>query len=169
MTNRGTADVLLNDPEYLAVLARVKAEVVGARQRARMALNREVLLHYWEVGRLINEHSAWGGKFVENLARDILMEFPGATGYSVRSLKYMAKFASTYPDLSIVQQTAAQLPWGHTMLLLDRVKDGQERDCCSSLAPVSLSSADSTGWTWMGRTTRLTCCSTTSGCAATSS
>jgi hypothetical protein len=55
MMNGGTGDVLLNDPEYLVVLARIKTEVIGARLRASMALNREVLPHYWEVGRLINE------------------------------------------------------------------------------------------------------------------
>jgi hypothetical protein len=40
----------------------------------------------------------------------------------------MARFAVVYPNLPIVQQTAAQLPWGHTMLLLDKVKGSQERE-----------------------------------------
>ena len=48
-------------------------------------------------------------------------------GYSVRNLKYMAKFAQTYPDQEFVQQAVAQIPWGHNTVLLDRIPDPEER------------------------------------------
>ncbi len=38
-------------------------------------------------------------------------------------LKYMRSFAEAWPDQQIVQQVAALLPWGHHMMLLDRLKD----------------------------------------------
>ena len=38
-------------------------------------------------------------KFIDNLAVDIRIAFPESKGYSVRNLKYMAKFAETYPDI----------------------------------------------------------------------
>ena len=47
---------------------------------------------------------------VENLAADIKISFPDATGYSVRNLKYMAKFALRFPDKEIVQAALAQPP-----------------------------------------------------------
>ena len=50
------------------------------------------------------------------------------TGLSIRNLKYMRAFAEAYPDREIVQQLAAQLPWGHTMALLDAVKMPDERE-----------------------------------------
>ena len=59
--------------------------------------------------------------------RDIKLEFPNSTGYSVRNLKYMSKFATEYPDREFVQQLVAQLPWGHNVVLLDKVSDGQKR------------------------------------------
>lgn len=40
----------------------------------------------------------WGNKFIDNLATDIKIAFPESKGYSVRNLKYMAKFAETYSD-----------------------------------------------------------------------
>lgn len=40
----------------------------------------------------------------------------------------MRQFAATYHDFTIGQQPAAQLPWGHHMLLLDKVKDAQQRN-----------------------------------------
>ena len=76
---------------------------------------------YFNIGRIINEHKAWGNKFIDNLAADIKLEFPNAKGYSVRNLKYMAKFAETYPDEEFVQQVAAQIPWGQNIVLLDKV------------------------------------------------
>jgi predicted nuclease of restriction endonuclease-like (RecB) superfamily len=40
---------------------------------------------------------------------------------------YMKQFAEAYPDFAITQQVAAKIPWGHNMVLIDRVKDLKER------------------------------------------
>jgi predicted nuclease of restriction endonuclease-like (RecB) superfamily len=42
-------------------------------------------------------------------------------------MKYMRTFAATYPDLEFVQQAAAQIPWFHNCILLDRLKLQKER------------------------------------------
>ena len=57
----------------------------------------------------------------------MLIAFPESKGYSVRNLKYMAKFAETYPDREFVQQVVAQIPWGHNIVLLDKVADMDKR------------------------------------------
>lgn len=59
-------------------------------------MNRELIMLYYHIGTVINEHKTWGSKFIENLAADIRIAFPNVKGYSVRNLKYMAKFAETY-------------------------------------------------------------------------
>lgn len=46
----------------------------------------------------------------------------------MRNLKYMAKLAATYPDAEFVQQAVAQIPWGHTVTLLDKVPDEAMRN-----------------------------------------
>ena len=66
--------------------------------------------------------------FIDNLAADIRIAFPESKGYSVRNLKYMAKFAEIYPDREFVQQVVAQIPWGHNIVLLDKVADMDERN-----------------------------------------
>jgi predicted nuclease of restriction endonuclease-like (RecB) superfamily len=119
--------VLINDPEYLEVVEQVKARIELARRRAAQAVTSEGIILYWDLGRIINEHSVWGNKFVPNLARDIQLAYPGVKGYSVRSLRYMAKLASAYPSLEIVQRSAALLPWRHNQVLLDKVEDLDER------------------------------------------
>lgn len=81
---------------------------------------------YHSIGEVISAYKTWGSKFVENLAADIKLSFPDATGYSVRNLKYMAKFAAAYPNDEFVQQTDAQIPWGHNVVLLDKLPSPEE-------------------------------------------
>ena len=78
-------------------------------------------------GKVINAHKTWGSKFIDNLAADIKLSFPNTTGYSARNLKYMAKFAATYPDIEFVQTVSAQITWSHNVALLDKVKDDNIR------------------------------------------
>jgi predicted nuclease of restriction endonuclease-like (RecB) superfamily len=35
----------------------------------------------------------------------------------------MLRFAKEYPDDSILQQLVAKLPWGHNILLIEKLKD----------------------------------------------
>lgn len=74
------------------------------------------------------EQTNWGDKVTERLADDLKLKFRDMKGFSHRNIKYMLQFAAAYPDFTIGQQPAAQLPWGHHMLLLDRVKDRIERN-----------------------------------------
>ena len=99
--------MLINDDQYLSVIESIKRQICEARYRATVEVNRELTLLYYHIGKTINEHKSWGNKFIDNLAKDIKLEYPNATGYSVRNLKYMAKFASEYPDEKIVQGVLA--------------------------------------------------------------
>lgn len=119
--------MLMNSNEYLAIADQIKQEIKAARYRSTFHINRELILLYYNIGTIINDNKRWGNKFIENLAKDIKIEFPDATGYSVRNLKYMAKLAAAYPDIQFVQQAVAQIPWGHNINLLDKVPDDEER------------------------------------------
>jgi predicted nuclease of restriction endonuclease-like (RecB) superfamily len=116
-------NMLINDNEYLSVVNSIKARIRAAQRRVYLSANCELFTLYWNIGKVINDNSAWGNKFVENLAYDIKLDFPDVKGYSVRNLKYMAKFAKTFPEFEIVQLLTAQLTWTHSNMLLDKVKD----------------------------------------------
>ena len=103
----------MNSNEYISVVESIKQEIRTAQYRATVSVNRELLLLYHSIGTVINEHKTWGNKFVENLAADIKLSFPNATGYSVRNLKYMAKFAKTFPNTEFVQAELTQITWYH--------------------------------------------------------
>jgi predicted nuclease of restriction endonuclease-like (RecB) superfamily len=113
--------VLINDNGYFEVLENIKARIREAQYRAVLGANYEQIMLYWNVGGIIIENSKWGNKFIDNLARDIKLEFPNSTGYSVRNLKYMRKFSKMFPEIEIVQAPLAQLTWYHLQALMDKV------------------------------------------------
>ncbi len=115
--------MLMNDNQYLSIIENIKAEIGNAQFKAAISVNRELVMLYYNIGLIINEHKTWGNKFIENLARDIKLAFPNSIGYSVRNLKYMAKFAAEYPDREFVQTASAQIPWSHNCAIMDKIKD----------------------------------------------
>lgn len=115
---------------YADWLAELKGRIHTAQQRAALAVNRELVGLYWQIGRDILARQAeqgWGAKVIDRLAHDLRAAFPEMKGFSPRNLKYMRAFAEAWPDAEIVQQDAAQLPWGHNLVLLDRLKGPTER------------------------------------------
>jgi predicted nuclease of restriction endonuclease-like (RecB) superfamily len=114
--------MLINSNDYFQVLESVKTQIHNAQYRAVLGANREQILLYWNIGRVIIENTSYGAKFVENLARDIKAEFPDARGYSIRNLKYMRKFAALVTDEEKVQTLSALLSWSHNTYLFDRTK-----------------------------------------------
>lgn len=122
---------LIPPPEgYTDWLADLKGRIHSAQQRATLAVNRELVLLYWQIGRDILARQAaqgWGAKVIERLALDLRAAFPDMKGFSPRNLKYMRAFAEAWPDAEFVQQAAAQLPWGHNLVLLDKLPGPQTR------------------------------------------
>ncbi len=72
----------------------------------------------------------WGAKVIDRLAADLKYAFPELKGFSRANLMYMRSFAQTWPDFltdSIVQQAVGQIPWGHNLALLSKLKDKSQR------------------------------------------
>lgn len=115
--------MLINTSQYLSVVEEIKNEIYKAQYKTALQVNKELILLYYEIGKIINRHKNWGNKFIETLAKDIKLTYPDSTGYSVRNLKYMAKFASEYPDCEFVQQFVAQIPWGHNIVLIEKIEN----------------------------------------------
>lgn len=130
VVKRRTRGVDVMPEGYAELLAALKDRIRKAQLRAAFAVNHELVTLYWHIGRSIierQEEQGWGAKVIERIARDLHREFPGMAGLSDRNLKYMRAFAEAYPDGSIVQQLVAQIPWGHNVLLLTRVKKPEHR------------------------------------------
>jgi len=115
---------------YTDWLADLKGRIHTAQQRATLAVNRELVLLYWQIGCDILERQAeqgWGAKVIERLAHDLRVAFPDMKGFSPRNLKYMRAFAEAWPDAEFVQEVLAQLPWYHQLALLDKLPGSETR------------------------------------------
>jgi predicted nuclease of restriction endonuclease-like (RecB) superfamily len=115
---------------YADWLADLKSRIHAAQQRASLAVNRELVLLYWQIGDEILARQAtegWGAKVVERLAHDLRTAFPDMKGMSPRNLKYMRSFAQAWPDAEFVQAVLAQLPWYHQLVLLDKLDTTESR------------------------------------------
>jgi predicted nuclease of restriction endonuclease-like (RecB) superfamily len=118
------------EESYIAFLSDLKTRIRQAQVKAALAVNKELVLLYWQIGRDIlqrQQEEGWGSKVIDRLSKDLRREFPDTTGLSTRNIKYMRSFAEAYPDEQIVQQLVAQIPWGHNVRILDNVKDPRER------------------------------------------
>ncbi len=131
--------------DFVTVVEALKARIREAQLRAALAVNRELLGLYWNIGRAISERveaEAWGTRVVEHLADELQRSFPGVAGFSRANVYRMRAFYLAYPPLGpasgeapeIVAQAVRQfseplpdgvsdLPWGHHVVLLQRFKD----------------------------------------------
>ncbi len=115
-------------PEFLEDL---KTRVQQARFKAALAVNKELIVLYWQIGKRILEaqsQQGWGAKIVQQLAQDLKSAFPDMKGFLKRNPSYVRLFAQTYPEPEFVQQVAAQLPWFHNCIILDKLKTSELRD-----------------------------------------
>lgn len=109
---------LQTDIQYKNWLADLKTKVRSIQIKAALAVNKELLTFYWELGSdIVQKQSAtnWGDGFLSQLSCDLTTEFPDMKGFSVRNLKYVRQWYLFYsPDLqteslAIGQQAVAQL------------------------------------------------------------
>jgi len=130
MSKATTARSLQLDSSYKSLLRDIKSRIKKARLKASLAANQEIILFYWELGRLIidqQKQSSWGDKLIDALADDLQNSFPESKGFSRSNLHNMKRFAENYPSIEIVQALPGQLPWTHNVVLLERLKTNEER------------------------------------------
>ena len=115
--------------EYRELLDSIKQTIAAGRLRAARAVNNVLVETYWQIGREIvarQRDQGWGARVIERLSADLRTARPDMRGLSARNLRYMAALASRWPE-AIGQHAAAQLPWGHVMIILDSCPDQETR------------------------------------------
>lgn len=128
---------------YVKFLKDIKDRIRVAQVKAALSVNRELLSLYWDIGKLIvqrQETERWGKSVVEQLSHDIRTEFPHIKGFSPQNLWHMRSFflAWTEEVLNLQQpvgdldgkslpQTVGEIPWGHNLQLIAKIKDPMEQ------------------------------------------
>jgi predicted nuclease of restriction endonuclease-like (RecB) superfamily len=120
------------EKEYVVLLNQLKDKIKTTQFRAVLAVNQEVIGLYWHIGQQIikkQQEAAWGTKLIETLALDLQHAFPETHGFSIANLKRMKRFAEEYPEPNAISaQAVRQLPWGHIITLMQKIKSSSERD-----------------------------------------
>ena len=115
---------------YLKFIEEVKSEIQKQRISVVLNANSSMTCLYWNIGRGIlkkQEEEGWGTKIIDRMAKDLKDAFPEMSGFSPRNIKYMRKFAESWPDFEIVQRVVAQIPWRTNISLMDKLKDEESR------------------------------------------
>ena len=108
-------EVSIASTEYRKFIEDLKTRVISAHISAVRAVNRDLILLYWGIGRGIVEKQktlGWGDSVVEMVAADLRQAFPTTTGFSPRNLRSAKQLYLSYSDPIIWLQAVAKLPRG---------------------------------------------------------
>jgi predicted nuclease of restriction endonuclease-like (RecB) superfamily len=100
------------------------------RLRFAIQVNSGMIELYWEIGNEIlnrQKNEGWGAKVIDRLSKDLKESFPEMNGFSPRNLGNMKKFAESWPNILILQQVVAKLPWRSNIILMDKLPDEKTR------------------------------------------
>ena len=117
--------------EYIKFLNEIKSRIITARIQAIRSVNKELIKLYWDIGKNIVERQkqfGWGKGVVEQLSRDLTNEYANFEGFSCDNLWRMRMFYLEYKDNPILAQLVPELPWGHNILIMQKIKDARERE-----------------------------------------
>lgn len=135
---------IIKTEEYQVFILALKKRIRSAQIKASVAVNRELLQLYWELGERIvskQRNAAWGDGFLQQISVDLQTAFPDIRGFSLRNIIYIRKWYEFWTNpLAIVQQLVAQsvkesaslhqmvtqIPWGHNIIVISKSKNIDE-------------------------------------------
>lgn len=123
------AEVATSDA-YRELIGTLTGRIRAAQGRAARAVNTELVLLYWSIGREILDRQqalGWGDDVVGRISQDLRTDTGGVRGFSRRNLFYMRRFAALWPDPEQVQTLSALFGWSHHQVLLDAFAGDPER------------------------------------------
>ena len=115
------------DKSFQEITSSIKNAITNTQLEIMTDANKKLVNLYFNIGKILEENSSWGNKFIDNVAMELKMSFPNLKGFSVRNLKYMKSFYNEYKDDGEFVQLVAQLPWKHNITLMQKVKDKEIR------------------------------------------
>lgn len=119
------------DTAYFELRDGIIEKIQSTRLNFVIQANHEMIKLYWRIGQDIlkkQEAEGWGAKVIDRLSADLKNEFPGMEGFSARNLTYMKRFAKTWPDEAISQQSVAKLQWRSILKLMSKLDTNEQRE-----------------------------------------
>ena len=108
-----------------ALIADIRQLIDSARQRAAVAVNAELTLLYWQIGRRVHseilqgQRAEYGQQIIQTLSVHLTREY--GRGWGEKQLRHCLRVAETFPDEAILSALRRELSWTHikTLMYLD--------------------------------------------------
>ena len=145
---------IIKNDDYKNWLIDLKSKIKQNQIKAALAVNSQLIILYWDLGKQIaekQEKAKWGTGFIDQLSKDLKLEFPDIGGFSRSNLFAMKKFYLFYNQKNtIVQQVVGQLqneivqqpvgqienidktalflkiPWSHNLVIIEKLNNEKE-------------------------------------------
>ena len=113
----------INEQEYLEELNIIDKRIEETYKQVYAYSNPKLIMLYYDIGVYINKHKTWGSEYVKRLSNDLKHR----KGMSYRNLQYMRQLADEFLLEEIMQQPAAQIPWGHIVTIMSKCSTKESR------------------------------------------
>jgi len=112
--------------QYKNWLVDIKQRLHSVQMKAIVAVNRQLLLFYWQLGADIvskQEKSYWGSGFLKQLSADLMAEFPEIKGFSKRNLELIRRWYLFWSEDSSIAKQAVSLIGQQAVIKLEEKDD----------------------------------------------
>ena len=121
----------MNEIQHFQVATDIKKLIEQSKQNVALAVNAEITLLYWNVGKRINDEvlnnqrAEYGKQVIASLSVQLTEDY--GQGWSKRQLHNCMRFAEIFPDATIVNALRTQLTWTHIRMIIP-MEDQLKRD-----------------------------------------
>ncbi len=111
------------DDNLKNIISSIKEEIKNTQIKTMQEVNANLIMLYFKLGKFVSENKQYGNNFTKQLSIELKLSFPNMKGFSERNIRSMRLFYEEYADDEKWQQLVAKLPWGHNLLLIEKIKD----------------------------------------------
>lgn len=111
------------EKDFKEIISNIKEEIINTQIKTMQEVNSNLIRLYFKLGKIVSENKIYGNNFTKQISTELKLTFPSMKGFSERNIRAMRLFYEEYSDDEKWQQLVAKLPWGHNLLLIEKIKD----------------------------------------------
>lgn len=115
------------EEDFKNVINEIKEDIKNTQFKTMQEVNSNLIMLYFRLGKIVSENKAYGSNFTKQVSQELKLTFPNMKGFSERNIRAMRMFYEEYATDEKWQQLVAKLPWGHNLLLIEKIKDKEIR------------------------------------------
>ena len=123
-------NIISIDKNYKNTLSDIILSIKESRLKMLKQVSSETIQLYWNIGKTVSEkvrNGDWGKSVVEQLSKDLQIEFPGVRGFSPRNIWRMKNLVETYSNSEFLPPLVAEIGWTQNYIIIEKCKTEQER------------------------------------------